>query len=232
MWFITKLAVEICKDLKCHFCKKNGHFKKDCPKRKSWFEKKGMYYVSVCYESNLIEVPNNTWWLDRGATTHVSHVTRGFLSIQPIRGTERYLYMGNRMKALIEGIGTYQLILNSGYQLELEKCLYVPECARNLVSAGVLDKLGYKFEIGSGVFKLCKDMYYYGSGTLIDNLYRFNLYTYFAGSLFNVEISGNKHSAHNELYAFLRHQRLGHISKERMMRLVKNEILPQLEFDD
>ena len=55
---------EIRKDLKCHFCKKNGHFRKDCPKCKSWFEKKGMYHVSVCYESNLIEVPNNTWWLE------------------------------------------------------------------------------------------------------------------------------------------------------------------------
>ena len=66
---------QVRKDLKCHFCKKTGHFKKDCPKRKIWFEKKGMYYVSVCFESNLVEVPNDTWWLDSGATTHVSHIT-------------------------------------------------------------------------------------------------------------------------------------------------------------
>ncbi|XP_074556836.1 uncharacterized protein LOC141819121 [Curcuma longa] len=29
---------------KCHFCKKEGHYQKDCPKRKAWFEKKGIPY--------------------------------------------------------------------------------------------------------------------------------------------------------------------------------------------
>ncbi|TXG50989.1 hypothetical protein EZV62_023513 [Acer yangbiense] len=30
--------------MKCHFCKKEGHFKKDCQKRKESFEKKGIPY--------------------------------------------------------------------------------------------------------------------------------------------------------------------------------------------
>ena len=47
---------------KCHFCGKSGHFQKDCLKCKTWFEKKGKhnaYYV--CFESNLTEVPHNSW---------------------------------------------------------------------------------------------------------------------------------------------------------------------------
>nr|GEV97588.1 hypothetical protein [Tanacetum cinerariifolium] len=59
---------------KCNFCNKDGHFQKDCPKRKAWFEKKSIHYVSVCFESNLYEVPSNTWWFDSGATTHVSNI--------------------------------------------------------------------------------------------------------------------------------------------------------------
>jgi len=228
----TSLKVQggkIHKEKTCFFCKKAGHFKKDCPKRKKWFEKKGTYYVSIGFESNLIEVPNNTWWLDSGATTHVSHVL-GFLSIQPIRGTEKFLYMGNRMKSRIEGIETYRLILDSGCCLDLEKCLYVSVCARNLISVAKLDKLGFNFRIGNGSFSLNKDLYYYGSGTLIDDLYYFNLDVKFVESLFHVEHSN--HIVCKENSAFLWHQRLGHISKERMSRLMKSEILPQLDFSD
>ncbi|XP_019084227.1 PREDICTED: uncharacterized protein LOC109125895 [Camelina sativa] len=32
------------KDYRCNFCKKVGHFQKDCPKRREWFEKKGIPY--------------------------------------------------------------------------------------------------------------------------------------------------------------------------------------------
>ena len=47
--------------IKCLFCNKIGHLKKDCLKHKAWFEKKGKHYAFVCFESNFIEVPHNTW---------------------------------------------------------------------------------------------------------------------------------------------------------------------------
>ncbi|KAL8167363.1 hypothetical protein V2J09_008862 [Rumex salicifolius] len=127
--------------------------------------------------------------------------------------------MGNRMKARIEGIGTYRLILDIGCHIDLEECLYVPECARNLVSISRLDNLGFNVKFGHGGFSLYRNDYFYGSGTLFDSLYRFNLDTKFVESLFNIESQGIKRSASNESSSFLWHQRLGHISKERMMRL-------------
>lgn len=75
------------KENKFYFCKENRHFKKDCPKRKMWFENKGIFYISINFGSYLIEVPHNTWWLDFGATTHVSHTMQGFFSIQTIKGS-------------------------------------------------------------------------------------------------------------------------------------------------
>ena len=76
------------------------------------------------------------------------------------------------------------------------------------------------------VFFICIDILCYG-------LYRLNLNFNFTNSLFNVEhVSSSKFNVQNENSAFLWHQRLGHISKERMMRLVKSEILPHLDFGD
>ncbi|GKC51241.1 retrovirus-related pol polyprotein from transposon TNT 1-94 [Tanacetum coccineum] len=54
---------------KCNFCRKEGHFQMDCPKHKTWSEKKGIHYVVVCFESNLSKFPSTTWWFDSGATT-------------------------------------------------------------------------------------------------------------------------------------------------------------------
>ena len=47
-------------NIKCRFCKKFGHFQRDCHKRRAWFEKKGKHLAYVCFESNLTEVPSNT----------------------------------------------------------------------------------------------------------------------------------------------------------------------------
>jgi len=43
---------------------------------------------------------------------------------------------------------------------------------------------------------------------------------------------GTKHSLVNERSAFMWHKRLGHISREMMERLIKNEILPDQDFVD
>ena len=65
----AKAPQDVHKELKAHVCQ----FCKDCLKRKDWFEKKGTFSAFVCFKSNLVEVPNNTWWLDSGVITHVYH---------------------------------------------------------------------------------------------------------------------------------------------------------------
>ena len=45
----------------CFFCKKNGHFKKDCLKLKSLFENRGTNLSLVYNETNLTDVPPSSW---------------------------------------------------------------------------------------------------------------------------------------------------------------------------
>ena len=181
----------------------------------------------------MAEVPNNTWWLDSGCTTHVSNIMQGFLSIQTTRPNEKFVLMGNRMKAPVEAVGTYRLILDSGHHLDLLETFYVPSISRNLVSLFKLDKVGYVFKFSSGCFSLYKNTCMIGGGTLCDGLYKVTLDNLYAETLMTLHHNvGTKRGLANEQSACLWYKRLGHISKERMERLVKNEILPNLDFTD
>ena len=91
--------------------------------------------------------------------------------------------MGNRVKAPVEAVGTYRLILDSGRHLDLVETYYVPSLSRNLVSLSKLDKTGYSFNFGNGCFSLFKHNYLIGTGTLCDNLYKLNLDNLFAETL-------------------------------------------------
>ena len=70
--------------IKCRFCKTFGHVQRGCHKRRAQFEKKGKPLAYVCFESNLTEVPSNTWWIDSGFTVHVSNSMQGSLTIQTL----------------------------------------------------------------------------------------------------------------------------------------------------
>nr|GEZ35203.1 retrovirus-related Pol polyprotein from transposon TNT 1-94 [Tanacetum cinerariifolium] len=137
------------------------------------------------------------------------------------------------MKAPIKDVGTYRLKLDTGFYLDVMNTLYVPLISRNLIFIPRLDVNRYTFGGGNGHFNLYKDKSFVSYGILIDNLYKLKLDDVFSESLFTVEHSvGMKHSMVNESYAFLWHKRLGHISKERLQRLVKNEIQLNLDFTD
>ena len=108
-------------DIKCFFCQKKGHIKKSCPKFKAWLEKKGNLISLVCYESNMVHIFYNTWWIDYGTTIHVANTMQGFLNQRKPTESERSIYSGNRISSHVEMVGTYKLVLRSGFVLNLKK---------------------------------------------------------------------------------------------------------------
>ncbi|RVX08106.1 Retrovirus-related Pol polyprotein from transposon TNT 1-94 [Vitis vinifera] len=103
------------KEITCFFCKKTGHMKKTCTKYATWREKKGTLLNFVCLEINLAVVPTDTWWIDMGATTHISVTMQGCLRSRMPTDGERYIYVGNGNKATVKAIGLFRLQLDSGY---------------------------------------------------------------------------------------------------------------------
>ena len=67
-------------DQGCYVCKTSRHMKKDYTNYHAWRVKKGTLLALVCLEVNLAFVPKNTWWLDFGATTHISVSMQGCLN--------------------------------------------------------------------------------------------------------------------------------------------------------
>ena len=75
--------------------------------------------------------------------THVSNTMQGFLTIQTISPNEKFVFIGNRVKALVEAVETYRLKLNTRHHLDLLETLYVPSLSRNLFSLFKLDVTRY-----------------------------------------------------------------------------------------
>ena len=119
--------------------------------------------------------------------------------------------------------------LETAYILILNDVAYIPSFRRNLISISKMDCVGYYFGIGNGSLNLVFNLVIVGTALLCDGLYKLN-FSSMATSL-NVENVGVKRTLIRENSSTLWYKWLGHISKEMMERLVKNDILPTVDFN-
>ena len=90
-------------------------------------------------ETNIIDVPMNTWWLHTGATIHVTNSLQGMISQRGLTNFEQHVCMGDSSRAKVNIMGIIKLKLATGYVLELQEVSYVPSIRRSLLSISLLD---------------------------------------------------------------------------------------------
>ena len=79
------------------------------------------------------------------------------------------------MPSAVEGVGTYRLVLQTGYMLDLEKTFYISSFSKNLVFVSRLAPQGFDFQFKDVSFLIIKDSVPIGSGKLTYGLYSLNL---------------------------------------------------------
>ncbi|KAD6795845.1 hypothetical protein E3N88_06741 [Mikania micrantha] len=219
----------------CRFCRKAGHKQKDCPNFKEWLVKRGNH-LNMIIESFNLNVPTNTWWFDSGSMVHVTNSTQGFLTIRRLERNQRTLKLGDGKELSVAAVGTLELIMKTGLCIKLYDTLYIPEISRNLVSGPKLDMDGFYVSHGNGRLTISSNSQVFGTGLLDGGLYKLELDDDFSKSLLSYNINENstktKRKRDLETSSMLWHQRLGHISRDRLSRLVKDEVLPSLDFTD
>jgi len=97
----------------CKYCKKYGHKGSDCFILKKKNEKQGTLLILACFESNVVDVPSNTWWLDLGAIIHVLNSLQGFTSQRNPSDVEAKVIVGDGVGVPIVERGVVSLLLPS-----------------------------------------------------------------------------------------------------------------------
>ena len=145
---------------------------------------------------------------------------------------ERYIYVGNGNKAVVKAIGLFRLQLYYGCTLDLEETFVVPSFRRYLISVSCLDKFGYYCSFRNGMVSLYLNSNVSGTGSLTEKLYKLNIKVTNGNETLHSSNYGIKRKLTNENSSMLWHRCLGHISNQRIQRLVLEGILDPLDFSD
>lgn len=209
----------------CYYCKKEGHFIKECPERKKknngkYNDESDIAVVADGYESAEVlsistEKHSEEWILESGCSFHMTPNLEWFSSYKEIDGGK--VLVGNNMACNVIGIGTVKLKMQDGSVKLLLDVRHVPELKRNLLSLGILDQSGCSFKGEGGTLKVFKGSLQIMKGTRQNDLYKLQG-NIILNSACLVSISEPNASK-------LWHYRLGHVSEKGLEELHKQGLI-------
>ncbi|CAI7782932.1 unnamed protein product, partial [Closterium sp. NIES-54] len=172
---------------KCHYCGKLGHIWRECRKRPSdWTPSKAQNHEGNAHtasgetddtrESIVLlagdgtNTPSDTWFLDTGATQHMTH-SASFLTNVGAPGDVKHVVFGNIKSLPVVGVGSTRLIVDGG-PVDITNVLHVPGLKVNLLSVTQLAKKDVKLTIDGANMNLFWKGKQFAQGVLNGELYQ------------------------------------------------------------
>jgi hypothetical protein len=151
------------RERKCYYCDEIGHIRPDCPKRKRYdkadranvaqrdlSDTDGETVLATVEQRKATTNKEHTWYLDSGATCHVTCNQDWLHDYVDLTGESRNLILGDNFKCRIHGYGTLRTttyVDGDKRKITFQKVLYAPELAKNLLSTARIASKGCKLTI-------------------------------------------------------------------------------------
>ncbi|GJW04795.1 retrotransposon protein, putative, ty1-copia subclass [Tanacetum coccineum] len=206
----------------CHHCKEVGHWKRNCPVYLAELMKNkkqvGTASSSGIFTIELFSFPNKSWVYDTGCGTHICITKQGLRGARKLEQGALYLYVGNGVRAQVEAIGSFDLVLPNGLVICLDNCHYAPTITRGVVSVSRLVDNGFIQRFTDYGISVSKNDVLYFNVIPSNGIYEIDMSNLVpnVNSIYNVS---NKRVKHNLDSTYLWHCRLAHISKKRIEKL-------------
>ncbi|GJV75125.1 putative retrotransposon protein [Tanacetum coccineum] len=155
------------KDSVCHHCKEVGHWRMNYPSYQAELRKKknaSGASTSGIFTIELYAFPNKSWVYDTGCGTHICNTSQGLKGKRKLKHGALSMYVGNGIRAIVEAIRSFDLVLPSGLIIVLDNCYYAPTITRGVVSISRLIENGYIHTFTNyGIFVSKDDVFYFNA---------------------------------------------------------------------
>ncbi|GJX36429.1 retrotransposon protein, putative, ty1-copia subclass [Tanacetum coccineum] len=186
------------KDDTCHYCKEVGHWKRNCH----------VYLAELLKKKKQV----GSW------------LCQFFREARKLKQRALYLRVGNGVRAQVEAIGSYDLVLPNGLVICLDNCHYAPSITRGVVSVHrLVENRFVQCFINFGI-SVSKNNVFYFNVIPSNGIYEIDMHDLVPNDNYIYNVS-TKRAKHNLDSTYLWHCRLAHISKKRIKKLQQEGLL-------
>nr|GEV77195.1 hypothetical protein [Tanacetum cinerariifolium] len=173
------------KDFICHHCKEIGHWRRNFPSYHAELKKRknaSVASTSGIFTIKLYAFPNKTWVYDTGCGTHICNTSQGQRESKKLKHGALSPYIGNGMRAAVEAIRSFDLIIPSGLIIVLDNCHFTPIVTRGVVSISHLVNNGYIHTFTNYGISVSKDNVFYFNAIPRDGIYEIDMHNLYPSS--------------------------------------------------